>query len=73
MEHRKTCERPFNLMKHMDGVEPCRMKRIASVRAQVVYAQMAHLLRVMAGVRSVPAQKDREHLPVQQELYLETG
>lgn len=49
---RKLTERPFNLMKHMDGIEPCRMKTLATVSSQVVFSQIAGLFRAMAGLRS---------------------
>lgn len=53
MDLRKLTERPFNLMKHMDGIEPCRMKNIRSVSSQVVFSQIAGLFRTIAGLRSI--------------------
>lgn len=67
LDLRKACERPFNLLKHMDGVEPCRMHRIASLRAQVTFSQMANLFKVMAKERSVP--KENKTKPVQGKLF----
>ena len=52
MALRKVTERPFNLMKHMDGLEPCPMKNMHSVSSQVVFSQIAGLFRAMAGLRS---------------------
>jgi hypothetical protein len=57
---RKIAERPFNLIKHMDGLEPCRMKTHATVSAQAVFSQMIGLFKVMAGLRSVP-KSDKEN------------
>jgi len=54
---RKVTERPFNLIKHMDGLEPCRMKTQATVSAQVVFSQMIGIFKVMAGLRSMPQQE----------------
>lgn len=54
MDLRKVTERPFNLMKHMDGMEPCRMKTLATVSSQVVFSQIAGLFRTIAGLRSMP-------------------
>jgi hypothetical protein len=54
VDARKVAERPFNLLKHMDGLEPCRMKTHATVSAQVVFSQMIGIFKVMAGLRSMP-------------------
>lgn len=54
MELRKVTERPFNLMKHMDGIEPCRMRNMTTVSSQVVISQIAGLFRAIAGARSLP-------------------
>jgi hypothetical protein len=51
---RKLCERPFNLLKHVDGLEPCHLVRQPSVAAQVVFSQLVGLFKVLAGLRSVP-------------------
>ena len=59
IDARKVTERPFNLLKHMDGLEPCRMKTQATVSAQVVFSQMAGIFKVMAGLRSVPKTDDK--------------
>lgn len=59
IDARKVTERPFNLLKHMDGLEPCRMKTQATVSAQVVFSQMVGILKVMAGLRSVPKVDNR--------------
>lgn len=64
---RKVTERPFNLLKHMDGLEPCRMKTQATVSAQVVFSQIIGIFKVMAGMRSVPKPKTenrQEVLPI---------
>lgn len=50
--HRRIAERPFNLMKHKDGLEPCRMKTHRTVAAQVVFCQIVGLTHVMAGLRA---------------------
>jgi hypothetical protein len=57
---RKIAERPFNLLKNMDGLEPCRMKTHATVSAQVVFSQMTGLFKVLAGLRAVP-KSDKEN------------
>ncbi len=62
---RKVAERPFNLLKHLDGLEPCRMKTQATVSAQVAFSQMVGIFKVMAGLRSVPKTDDK---PRQEEL-----
>jgi IS5 family transposase len=54
LDARKVAERPFNLLKHMDGLEPCRMKTHATVSAQMVFSQMTGIFKVMAGLRSMP-------------------
>ena len=64
---RKVAERPFNLLKHMDGLEPCRMETHETVSAQVVFSQMVGIFKAMAGLRSVPQQKEE---PKQLELPL---
>jgi hypothetical protein len=61
---RKIAERPFNLLKHMDGLEPCRMKTHATVSAQAVFSQMTGLFKVMAGLRAVPKYADRQRQEV---------
>ena len=64
---RKIAERPFNLLKHMDGLEPCRMKTHATVSAQVVFSQMIGIFKVMAGQRSAPKLEEKnrqEVLPI---------
>ena len=59
IEFRKVTERPFNLIKHMDGLEPCRMKTQTTMSAQVVFSQMIGIFKVMAGLRSKPKQEVR--------------
>lgn len=54
---RKVAERPFNLLKHMDGMEPCRMKTKETFSAQLVFAQMIGLFKVMAVLRAQPTKK----------------
>lgn len=61
---RKIAERPFNLLKHMDGLEPCRMKTPATVSAQVVFSQMIGIFKVMAGLRSAPKSEDKKRQEV---------
>lgn len=65
---RKVAERPFNLFKHMDGVEPCRMKSQPTFAAQMVFSQMIGLFKVMAKLRAQP--KDSSDRPVQGEMKL---
>lgn len=48
---RKTGERPYNLLKHVDGLEPLRLRTVAGLRTQAVLSHIVGLLRVMAGVR----------------------
>jgi len=59
IDARKVTERPFNLLKHMDGLEPCLMKTQATVSAQVVFSQMVGIFKVMAGLRSVAKVDDK--------------
>lgn len=61
---RKITERPFNLIKHMDGLEPCRMTTQATVSAQVVFSQMIGIFKVTAGLRSVSKAKDQKRQEV---------
>jgi hypothetical protein len=53
IELRKVTERPFNLLKHMDGMEPCRMKTHKTIAAQLVFSQITGLFKVMAQLRAV--------------------
>lgn len=69
VELRKVTERPFNLLKHMDGLEPCRMKTMATISAQMVFSQMIGIFKIMAGLRSAPKNKDIDK-PKQEELPL---
>lgn len=67
VEIRKITERPFNLIKHMDGLEPCRMTTQATVSTQVVFSQIIGIFKVTAGLRSVPKsenKKRQEVLPI---------
>lgn len=64
---RKTAERPFNLLKHMDGLEPCRMKTWSTISAQAVFSQAVGIFKVLAGLRAVPRPDDKprqEVLPI---------
>jgi hypothetical protein len=65
---RKVGERPFNLLKHMDGVEPMRPRRMAGVQTQVVVSHIIGLLKVMAGMRAVGEEtrqeQQQEELPL---------
>lgn len=56
---RKITERPFNLMKHMDGLEPGRMKTQATFSSQMVFSQTIGLFKVMAGLRAIPKEKEK--------------
>ena len=67
LSSRRITERPFNLMKHLDGLEPCRMKNHKTFSAQLVFSQVIGLVHVMAGLRSVPNKrktKKQEVLPL---------
>lgn len=66
MNLRKVAERPFNLMKNMDGLEPCRMRTKKSVSAQVVFSQCAGIFKVIAGMRSCekPKSKTLKEVPL---------
>lgn len=66
IDARKLTERPFNLLKHMDGLEPCRMKTRATVSAQLVFSQMVGIFKVLAGQRAVP----KTNKPIQEVLPL---
>jgi len=63
---RKVAERPFNLLKNMDGMEPCRMRTRATFSAQMVFSQMIGLFKVMAELRAQPKKRGRA---VQEELF----
>ena len=65
--YRKIGERPFNVMKHKDGLEPCRMKTFRTVSAQVVLSQIVGLVHVITGRRS---SKRVEQTPKQEVLPL---
>lgn len=56
---RKITERPFNLMKHQDGLEPCKMKTYKTVSAQMIFSQIIGLTHVMAGLRSSKPKKQK--------------
>lgn len=71
LDLRKVGERPFNLLKHMDGVEPMRPRREAGVQTQVVLSHIIGLLKVMAGLRAVGEETEAE--AQQQDLPLESA
>ena len=66
---RKVGERPFNLLKHMDGVEPARMKSRSGIEAQVLWSHMVGLFKVMAGLRAKPLEQPKPR-PIQEMLRL---
>jgi len=73
-ELRKVAERPFNLMKHMDGLEPCRMKTMSTISAQVCFSQLVGIFKVLAGLRSVKKEaRDTKTKTKQMPLKLECG
>jgi len=72
MELRKVVERPFNLMKHMDGLEPCRMKTMPTISAQLCFSQLVGIFKVLAGFRSSKKEKPIA-VPKQIQLNLECG
>ncbi len=64
---RKITERPFNLMKHVDGLEPCRMRNHTTLSAQIVFTQIVGIAKVMAGQRGnahKPKPHTQEVLPI---------
>ena len=65
---RKVCERPFNLMKHVDGLETRWYRSHKSVQAQLVFSQMIGLFKVLAGQRSQAKTETNEAQPTQEAL-----
>ena len=57
INQRKHAERPFNLIKHMDGLEPCRMRSMDSISTQATLSQIVGLFKVMAKLRAQPKKK----------------
>ncbi|MCK5665607.1 MAG: transposase, partial [Thiotrichaceae bacterium] len=70
MELRKVTERPFNLLKNMDGLEHNQMKTQRSISMQTTLSHMVGLFKVLAGKRAVLAKKGQNKVPKQQELKL---
>jgi len=64
VDARKITERPFNLMKHFDGLEPCRMRNHRTMSAQIVFSQMIGIANVLAGQRG----NTRKPKPKRQEV-----
>jgi hypothetical protein len=64
VEARKIAERPFNLMKNVDGLEPCRMRNHKTLSAQIVFSQIIGIANVLAGQRGIA----HKHKPKRQEV-----
>lgn len=48
---RKNIERPFNLLKHREGLEPVRVRSQHGLMAVATFANMANLLLEIVGTR----------------------
>jgi hypothetical protein len=55
---RKNCERPFNLLKHREGLEKVRVRSQHSLMARCTFSNMATLLLEMAGTRKKKKKDD---------------
>jgi hypothetical protein len=58
-ELRKNIERPFNLLKHREGLEPLRVRSQQGVMAVVTFANMATLLLEIVGSRKIKRKEKR--------------
>jgi len=56
---RKNIERPFNLLKHREGLEPLRVRSQQGLMAVTTFASMANLLLEIVGSRKTKIKEDR--------------
>lgn len=59
LELRKVCERPFNLIKHRDGLEPLRTKGLVNSTFAALGSNIATLLIEIAGYRKKNKQPNK--------------
>jgi hypothetical protein len=59
---RKVIERPFNLLKHRQGLEPIRTHSQEATTAVTIVANIANLLIELAGFRQVKTTPEKEQL-----------
>ena len=57
---RKNIERPFNLLKHREGLEPVRVRSQQSLMVAATFANMANLLLEIVGTRKTKSKYDRQ-------------
>jgi hypothetical protein len=58
---RKNIERPFNLLKHREGLEPVRVRSQHGLMAIATFANMANLLLEIVGTRKTKRKENRYH------------
>lgn len=56
---RKHIERPFNLLKHREGLEPLRVRSQQGLMAVATFANMANLLLEIVGTRKTKTKENR--------------
>ncbi len=56
---RKNIERPFNLLKHREGLEPLRVRSQQGLMAVATFANMANLLLEIVGTRKTKRKENR--------------
>ncbi|MHC4184165.1 MAG: hypothetical protein ACYSR0_12530 [Planctomycetota bacterium] len=56
---RKNIERPFNLLKHREGLEPLRVRSQHGVMVVATFANMANLLLEIVGTRKTRRKGNR--------------
>lgn len=64
---RKVIERPFNLLKHRQGLEPIRTHSQEATTAVTIVANIANLLIELAGFRQVKTTPEKEQLELFQQ------
>lgn len=62
LDLRKVIERPFNLLKHRQGLEPLRTQSQESTTTVTIVANIANLLIELAGCRHVKTTTEKEQL-----------
>jgi len=59
LDIRKNGERPFNLLKHREGLEPVRVRSQHAILARCTFSTMSTLLLEMAGTRKKKKKQDK--------------
>jgi hypothetical protein len=62
LDLRKVIERPFNLLKHRQGLEPLRTQSQESTTTVTIVANIANLLIELAGYRHIKTTTEKEQL-----------